>query len=109
MGWALFLAFIALMILIAVPLQTAGAVLGALGGYYLGYTQFGEGAGVAFAILGFLGGIMIGSELRTTYLPNWKPGFDGALAGAFVVCLAAVVLGVILLVGSFIVGNWNVK
>lgn len=109
MWWALFFGFIALMILVAMPLQTAGAVLGAVAGYYLGYTQIGEGAGVAGAILGFIGGIMIGSELRTTYLPDWQPSPGDAFALAGALCIAAIMLAGVFLVGTFIVQNWSVK
>jgi hypothetical protein len=80
-----FIAFLALMIVIAAPLHTFCAVLCAFVGYQIGHTQIGQGAGIAAGVVGFLGGFLIGHVLHRKLIPNWTPGLDGAFALAIAV------------------------
>jgi len=109
MGWALFLGFVGLLILIAAPLQTVGAMIGAVVGYQFGYESTGQGAGIAFRIFGFLAGVGTGNALHAKFMPNWKPSGDDVLAYAILGCVAAAVLVGILLIGGFIANTWSVK
>lgn len=104
-----FFAFVALVILIAAPLQTVGAVIGASVGYLVGYTQIGQGAGIAAGIIGFLAGVGLGNELHSKLMPNWKPGLDDAFAISVGVCIAAAGVALVLGLGAFILETWNVK